>query len=679
MRRAGPFLLAAALYALLTAALTWPLVLHPGSRVANDLGDPLLNIWLMAWNARVLPLTEQWWNAPQFYPAEGVIAFSEHLLGLSPITTPVILASNNPVLAYNVAFFLSFLLSAIAGHILGWSLTRRHDAALVCGLAFAFAPYRAAQLGHLQVLSTYWMPLALVGLSEFRRDRRLRWLLLFGAAWLLQALACGYYLFFLSVLVGMWLAWFVAGRTWTDTGRIALVWTAFAALLGPVLYGYWRAQQHYGFRRLPDEIIAFSADILSVFEAPPNVRLWGWMEIVERPESAIFPGLTILLVIIIGLAASRRQGRSPFVFFVVSAVVMWAMGLGPQPTYMNEPFLTWGPYASLMAVPGADGVRVPARFWMLAVLCLSAAGALGLAQLISRWPRARLALTAAACAGILADGWQTPMEFPEAPEPRPSRTTAVARIDLPFVESHDLQSLYRSILHRRPLANGYSGFFTPHHGILKRLLNDGDHDALTHMAQFGDLEVAVEHRYDPDERWRKYVAAYPGVEVVHSSDRYSTYRIRESPIGLRHRRTSGGPLTIAAVTASLNQELARVMTDGDLASRWEPGRGQQSGDTVTIDLGAAKTVRAVELALGRFTADYPRKLLVETSIDGTSWQPAWSGSGGGPALTAAIFHPTIVPATLPLGDLVARFVRLTQTGSDPVFYWSIAEITVYGR
>ena len=40
------------------------------------------------------------------------MAFSEHLLGLSVITTPVILVSGNPLLAYNAAFFLSFPFSA---------------------------------------------------------------------------------------------------------------------------------------------------------------------------------------------------------------------------------------------------------------------------------------------------------------------------------------------------------------------------------------------------------------------------------------------------------------------------------------------------------------------------------------------------------------------------------------
>jgi hypothetical protein len=677
VRRARPFLGAAALYAALTTALTWPLVLHGGSRVANDLGDPLLNMWLLAWNARVLPLSNAWWNAPQFYPASGVIAYSEHLLGLSPVTTPILLASGNPVLAYNAAFFCSFLLAALAAHALGWSLTRRHDAALVAGLAFGFAPYRAAQLGHLQVLSTYWMPLVFVGLVEFRHVRRSRWLVLFGAAWVMQALACGYYLFFLSVPIALWLAWFVVVRSRSDVARILVAWAAGAALLAPLLYGYWRIQRQYGFRRFPREIIGFSADIASVLKAPGNVKLWGWLEAVDRPESALFPGVAILAVIAAGALVAKRGGRSLLAFFCAAAVVAWAMSLGPQPTWMNKPFLSWGPYAWLMLVPGADGVRVPARFWMVAVLCLSAAGALAFAELALRWPRARIALAVIACAGVVADGWQSPMDFPAAPGPRPNRTRAVARIDLPFAERHDLESLFRAIGHRRPLVNGYSGHFPPHHGILKRLLSDGDPDALRHMTQFGDLEIVVEHDYDHDGRWRKYVETCPGIEPVFHDDRYSSYRLRESPDGARHRRLDGPVVTIAAVTASANNERVALMTDGDLTTRWDLGRAQQPGDRIAVDLGAAKTLRGIELSLGRFTADYPRQILVETSGDGAVWQQAWSGGGGGPALTAAVFHPTIVPVTFPLGGRRARYVRLTQLAADPVFYWSIAELRVY--
>ena len=679
MRRAVPFLAAAGLYTALATALTWPLVLQGGTRVANDLGDPLLNMWLMAWNARAWPLTEAWWNAPQFYPAPGAMAFSEHLLGLVPISTPILLASGNPVLAYNAAFFLSFVLSALAAHVLGWSLTRRHDAALVAGLAFGFAPYRATQLAHVQVLSTYWMPLALAGLVEFRRDGRWRWLALFAAAWLMQATACGYYLFFFSVLVLLWVAWFVAGRSRRDLLGIAIAWAGAAAPLAPLLYGYLRIQRQYGFRRLPDEIAFYSADVASLLTAPSNLALWGWLETVIRPESAFFPGITILLLILAGTVAARRDHWPLLGFFLSGALLMWSLSLGPRPTWMNEPFLSWGPYAGVMSLPGATGVRVPARFWMLAVLCLACTGALAFRALAARWPRGRPVLLAMTCAGILADGWQVPMGFPEPPPPRPNRTGAAVRVDLPFTERHDVASLYRAIAHRRPVVNGYSGHFPPHHGILKRLLDDGEHDALRHLAQFGDLEVVVEHDYDDDARWRQYVGAYPGVELVYNDERYSSYRIRQSGEGQRYRPVRLPHLAVAGISVSEYPERARLMMDGDLVTRWELGRGQQPGDRVTIDLGSAKDVRGLALALGRYTEDYPRRALVETSPDGIAWQAAWSGPGGGPALTAAVFEPTIVPLTFPIQADGVRYVRVTQLGSHPVFYWSIAEITVYGR
>ena len=310
-------LAATALYLALTIALTWPLVLHPGSLVPHDPGDPLLNTWIMSWNARVPPLTTAWWNAAQFFPAQGATAFSEHLLGLSVLTTPIIWLSGNPLLAYNVAFFSSFVLCALSAYALTLRIAGRHDAALVAGLAFGFAPYRMSQLAHVQVLSSYWMPLALLGLHGYFEDHRNRWLWLFAVAWLMQALTCGYYLFYLSVLVALWLLWFAAGREpWRQIARVVFAWAAAALVMTPVLYGYWTIQRAYGMRRWPNEIIEFSADVASILKAPDEVRLWGWLNVVDHPESALFPGLTIVLLILVALgirwrAAARTDGGRP--------------------------------------------------------------------------------------------------------------------------------------------------------------------------------------------------------------------------------------------------------------------------------------------------------------------------------------------------------------------------------
>ena len=325
-----PVIAAAVIYFLLTVALTWPLVIHPGSLVPNDLGDPLLNTWILAWNARVAPLTAAWWNGPQFYPIAGTMAFSEHLLGLSIFATPIIILTGDPLVAYNAVFFLSFVLSALAAYFLAFTISRRHDCAFLAGLAFGFAPYRMAQFAHVQVLSAYWMPVALAALHKYVEERRLRWAVLFAAAWLMQALACGYYLFYLSLLVGLWLPWFLTGpRRLRALATLGVAWGSASLLLVPILSGYWRFQHAYGLRRGLDEIITFSADVGSLLKAPGNLVAWGWLSAVKHPEADIFPGLTIAVLVVTGLvigwrnAAKEKVGRLKMarVFVLLAAIL----------------------------------------------------------------------------------------------------------------------------------------------------------------------------------------------------------------------------------------------------------------------------------------------------------------------------------------------------------------------
>jgi hypothetical protein len=182
------------------------------SRIAGDAGDPVLNASVLWWNATTAPLTDEWWNAPFFYPGLGVTTFTEHLLGVSLLASPIYWLTHNPLTTYNLALFLTWPLSAFAVYLLVSFLTRRDDAAVLAGLAWAFTPYRLSELGHLQSLSAYWAPIMLLGLHGFLERRRLPWLVLFGAAWLGQSLANGYYMLFGAVLIGMWLAYFCSSR-----------------------------------------------------------------------------------------------------------------------------------------------------------------------------------------------------------------------------------------------------------------------------------------------------------------------------------------------------------------------------------------------------------------------------------------------------------------------------------
>ena len=752
----NPAVLAAIVYVLLTVALTWPLVIRPASIVPNDVGDPLLNAWILSWNARVLPLTASWWNGPQFYPVAGTMAFSEHLLGLTIFTTPIIWLTNDPLLAHNAAFFLSFVLSALSAYFLAFTISRRHDCAFLGGLAFGFAPYRMVQLAHVQMLSAYWMPVALAALHRYFDGRRLRWLIVFAASWLLQALTCGYYLFYLSVLIGLWLLWFAKGSNRTRALiQMAIAWGIATTMLAPVLYGYWKFQHAYGLRRGIDEIISFSADVGSVLNAPDNLWLWGWLDVVDHPEAEIFPGLTVVVLIILGLtigwrdAAKERIGRlkiarvlvalsvcffaiaaspllfgawklqigplrllsvgtphkplslgfvclliaggmhpsvrtawrrrSAMTFYALAALAMWLFSLGPEPTLMDRPIIYKAPYAWLMMLPGVEGVRVPARFWMLAVLCLAIAAALALRQLTARWPRFARAIPVIACVGILADGWPRPIFMEPRPAPRPVHSRVVARLDLPLIPSHDSISLFRATEHKRPLFNGYSGYFAPHYWAMQYMIKQHDPAVLTRLSSYGPFEVVVDHDWDPGAALWRFLSSAPQTSLVYRDDTYSAFRVERGPHASPLLRPQGQPLRVSSVTAQCGETHAREMIDGDVMTRWACGREQRPGDTFTVDLGSDQQVTGAELLIAGFVADFPRKLSIETSADAINWAMAWTGDTGLVTMSAALEDPLNIPLPFQFDMRRARYLRFTELANEDTYYWSVAELRIIGQ
>ncbi len=299
MRR---FLAVALAYFALTVAYSWPLALQLTSAIASDPYDPALNATVLWWNAVRVPFSSGWWNGLHFFPSDAVAALTENLVGLSPIASPVYWTTGNPLTTYNVAFVLSWPLSAIAAYLLAQHLTGRRDAAFVAGLAYGFAPYRIAEVGHIQMLSSYWMPIALLGLHRYLERRELRWLVLFGTAWLLQSLANGYFMLFGAVLVGLWIVWFGSCRTtWRAIPAVVLAWILASLPLVPVMLKYRTVHEHYGLRRGLFEALYFSATPLSWLETPDRVLTWG--AVLRDGKDDLFPGATVVLLVLIALAA----------------------------------------------------------------------------------------------------------------------------------------------------------------------------------------------------------------------------------------------------------------------------------------------------------------------------------------------------------------------------------------
>ena len=134
----------------LAIAWTWPLALRPGSTMAAPFGDPLLNAWILGWDAdRLRHGLSGLWTAPPFYPYPDTLAYSEHLLGIAVPLAPIYWLTGNAVLLYNVALIGSFALAGIGMYLLARDLTGRRDAAILAALAFMWCPNRAPQVTHL--------------------------------------------------------------------------------------------------------------------------------------------------------------------------------------------------------------------------------------------------------------------------------------------------------------------------------------------------------------------------------------------------------------------------------------------------------------------------------------------------------------------------------------------------
>lgn len=324
------WLVVASLFTAVSVAFTFPLVLRGGSAFPHDAGDPSLNTWLLWWSTTRLPLSADWWNAAIFYPSRSVMALSELLIGLLPITAPVQWITGNPLLAYNVAFFLSFPLCGLAAYLLAFELTGRRDAAVLAGLVFAFGPYRMNELSHLQMLSYYWAPVALWALHRYLREPSARWLVVFAASWLMQSLSNGYALFHVSVLIVLWLIWFV--RDVRKMVPILASWAVAGLLMAPALLAYRTAHANVHLTRDINEIRRFSADVTGFLSAPPELAMWGGRLLSSELATAMFPGLTVAAVILAGgvfVLKNRHvpegpasQGRLRDVFATVSVLFM---------------------------------------------------------------------------------------------------------------------------------------------------------------------------------------------------------------------------------------------------------------------------------------------------------------------------------------------------------------------
>jgi len=349
----------AGLYLAIAVIFTWPLSLGLTRDIPWDLGDSLLNAWILAWDADHLlrflsgdlDALKGFWNANIFHPEPLTLAYSEHLLGQAIQILPVYALTGNIVFSYNLLFLSTFVLSGLGTYLFVSEVTGSQRAAFVAGLIYAFAPYRVPQFAHLQVISSQWMPFALYGLRRYfdgwqaglKPRATYRPLVGAGAALVAQNLSNGYFMLFFSPIVAAYVIFEIATRRlWRHVrvwAAIGITGTAVIVLTVPFFLPYLELRW-LGFPARPlSEIATYSADVLSYWTAPPESHVWGGtMRGFPKPEGDLFPTLTALVLAMTGLIASARaawrksrdsaiatRGLRPIVYVLLGVSAVYAV------------------------------------------------------------------------------------------------------------------------------------------------------------------------------------------------------------------------------------------------------------------------------------------------------------------------------------------------------------------
>jgi len=232
--------------------------------------------------------------------------------------------------------------------------------------------------------------------------------------------------------------------------------------------------------------------------------------------------------------------------------------------------------------------------------------------------------------------------------------------------------MYRAGLARRPIVNGYSGYFPPAYAILVQALGMYDLSVLNGLSARGPLDILLDRSQDDLGRYRRKLQDSRATLLAHD-DRWSLFRL--PPLDVPPVPGPTREVRPVAIRASDNDDLAVRAVDGRIDTAWHTD-GQRPGQTLTLDLGGPVRAGAVRLRQAALPLDYPLLLRVERSVDGATWFRAWEGPTAALAWQAAVDRPREIPVTIPLDGCPARYLRLRIGAESFRHGWTVAEASV---
>lgn len=530
-RRLAPL----ALFLAMAVLHSWPLASDPAhlSRLDND--DAALNTWVIAWDAHVLrrqPL--DLFEAPIFYPERRTLAYSEHMLVPAVMGAPLIWAGVSPVVVHNLLLIAGFALSGWSMWLLMTTWTGSVWAGVIAGLLYAFNSHSLTRFVHLQAQHVEFFPLMLYALDRVIVQPRLRYAVLLAAAFLLQALCSNYLLVFMTfaAIAAVAVRWDELGtpKKGMPAAYLLLAGVMSAIALAPFLWPYYEVNRDKGLARSLNEVALYSASWRDYLVTGGRLHYAAWSESFFGGRTALFPGITGMILAIAGVISSRGV-RDPRIRMAIAVgVVGVALSFGtslPGFHFLHE------------HLPLLNGLRNSARWGWLALAAIALLAGFGAAALEKRKLPLWNVVAAALCLLVTIEAIRTPVgytTFNGIPRiyDRLAGDSTVILAEFPFFSGGviNLNGPYvlANTRYFKPLVNGYSGFQPASFEARGRVLETFPSDAsVAALRQLRVTHVAV-HTEQFGKRYGepalKAIDTVPELQLEADEDGIRLYRLK---------------------------------------------------------------------------------------------------------------------------------------------------------
>lgn len=467
------------LYLVVAVAWLWPLPAHLATDMPDTMywWDGLFALWAGdTARGNLFTLGAHRFDSLAYYPEKTSLAFSEHLVLIGLVAAPIEWLWTHAA-AYNIVLILALATSGLALDQLARRMGALPSVALACGMIFAFTPVHLFHLARMQLLWVFCFPLAWLAAIDWLESPSRR-----AAFWLGAALCLpGWYNLYYVVMTGVTTALFIVawsavdGRARLSTrhlrslpfGLIPLA--LMVAYDAPYMTGVneprtWQSVADWSGKtrdllradplswawgkRLPDSVrfdgssswLGAGAWVIGLlgFLAPDLVRRFRWsLPIIllrvllagAGVAAAIavdqwYPLAIVWVAGALAVAALRRKLHRPAPSALWYAAMTTAAGClllfhGPRIAWEKEWSVGFfGPWKTLMALPGIATARALRRFSIPLVASLLVLGAPAVSIWLRRLPRAgRGVIVALAFVLIFLDLRTLPIPVRKTPEP----------------------------------------------------------------------------------------------------------------------------------------------------------------------------------------------------------------------------------------------------------------------